>query len=290
MTRERARAAAGSTREPHAGDADRAPALLAGLGGERRVELARRRARRGTRASPPGLRVGRSPRRPTGERTGAAVDRDDAIARAEARARRPACRRPPRRPAARRDRRCSPSIAQRSCLPSRRRSARRATARARALAAPSGALDVDATLSAALTRAAGASAGPASSPTGSPSTATTRSPARTPAAAAGVPARRLGEHRALARECRRRTCPRTAATASSRLAIGPAATIAMRLPDALPVERARQVARRRRRLRARRPSSRSRRAESPTAPTRCGRGRSGATRRRGRSRPRSAAP
>ena len=84
--------------------------------------------------------------------------------------------------------------------------------------------------------------------------------------------------------------PANSSTASSRLAIGPAATIAMRLPDALPIERARQVAGSDRAFALVEPSSRSRRAGSPRSPTRCGRGRSGATRRRARSRPRSAAP
>ena len=83
--------------------------------------------------------------------------------------------------------------------------------------------------------------------------------------------------------------PANSSTASSRLAIGPAATIAMRLPTLWRLN-ARGRSSAAPRLRARRASSRSRRAESRTAPIRCGRARRGATRGRGRSRPRSAAP
>ena len=65
------------------------------------------------------------------------------------------------------------------------------------------------------------------------------------------------------------------------------------LDDVLPVERTRQFRFGQRhavRLRARRASRRSRRAESATAPIRSGRGRAPTSRAAGRSRPRSAAP
>ena len=127
-----------------------------------------------------------------------------------------------------------------------------------------------------------ASAGPASS---SPARRRSRRPgrpSRMPAAAAGVPGVALGQHARAARGCRPCTCPRRAGRRAAGWRSDRPPTIAMRLPDALAVERVRQVRLGRGRPRARRPSSRSRRAGSRTAPIRC---RSGPNRRDATTRP-----